>query len=186
MKTRDFIVTIAVAIVTVMTIPTGFVAQDATAPANKTQHHHYELIGRNPWWCQQLRQFPNRPSRSPGHGLGESQTAVPLPMNFNVAGCSGPNVAHAFECKGVLTDLNALDPSKENCGIVSNINARGEIAGFSENGELDPQTGMTEFPGSTCGQLDDSHQSSAGRAVGDVATDRRDPLRRSAQKPSWI
>jgi probable HAF family extracellular repeat protein len=45
--------------------------------------------------------------------------------------------------KGTITDLGAL-PGDTNCSIPMAINAGGEIVGISENGQVDPLTGVNE------------------------------------------
>ena len=40
------------------------------------------------------------------------------------------------------TDLGALPPGETSCSNAYQVNASGEIVGFSENGELDPLAGI--------------------------------------------
>jgi len=152
MKSRTLMWIAPVILFADLTLPTRVAAQSDSTKIQK--HHHYKLIdmgtlgGANSYVNSQ-----SSPLNQPGAVVGESQTVVPLPPNTNVfSSCFGPNVAHAFEWKkGVRTDLGALDPSDENCSNVANpsptppINDHCEIAGYSENGVLDPQTGMTEI-----------------------------------------
>ena len=130
----------------VLALPMCVAAQ--SDPAKIPKHHHYKLIDMGTLGgANSYLNFQSNPLNDSGVVVGESQTIVPFPPNANFVPCGiGPNVAHAFEWKkGVRTDLGALDPSDENCSNVANVNDRGEIAGYAENGVLDPQTGMTEI-----------------------------------------
>jgi probable HAF family extracellular repeat protein len=78
------------------------------------------------------------------HGtmVGAAETAIPDPFAPN---CFSPNclVQHAFQWKaGVLTDLGALPGGGGSYAIW--INAKGDIAGLSGNGVIDPLTGIPE------------------------------------------
>lgn len=78
--------------------------------------------------------------------VGAAATSSPRPPNRQI--CGGPDglvpfVYHAFAWRdGVLTDLGAL-PGFE-CSEAVSINARGEIAGRSGNGVVDPLAGVEE------------------------------------------
>jgi probable HAF family extracellular repeat protein len=82
-----------------------------------------------------------------GTVVGAAATTVPTPPNKQI--CGGPDglvpfVFHAFAWqKGELTDLGAL-PGVE-CSEAVSINARGEIAGRSGNGVIDPLVGVEEL-----------------------------------------
>src|SRR5215469_17931965 len=81
-----------------------------------------------------------------GTVVGAAATTVPTPPNKQI--CGGPDglvpfVFHAFAWqKGELTDLGAL-PGVE-CSEAVSINARGEIAGRSGIGVIDPMVGVEE------------------------------------------
>jgi probable HAF family extracellular repeat protein len=78
--------------------------------------------------------------------VGGAETTVPLPPNSNGFSCLGPNVSHALGWQdGQSTDLGALSPSDENCSIAQAINDRGDMAGNSENGLIDPVVGLIEM-----------------------------------------
>jgi hypothetical protein len=72
--------------------------------------------------------------------VGAAATQIPTPANKQI--CGGPDgvvpfVFHAFAWQnGEPTDLGAL-PGVE-CSEAVSINARGEIAGRSGNGVIDP------------------------------------------------
>ena len=89
---------------------------------------------------------PNQINQS-GAAVGASATTIPIFPDSNLSICGGdlvPFVTHAFEWrKGVVTDLGAL-PGADTCALATSINARGEIVGQSENGEVDPLTGIRQ------------------------------------------
>ena len=79
-----------------------------------------------------------------GLTVGSSATSISTTSTSNGFVCGGldglvPKVFHAFEWQsGVVADLGALPPSRENCSNAGSISASGEIAGSSENGQVDP------------------------------------------------
>ena len=77
-----------------------------------------------------------------GTVVGSSDTSTPDPNAPNSCGNPDCFVSHAFRWQnGVLTDLGVLPGG--NFSGANAINARGWIAGFSQNGEIDPVTGGT-------------------------------------------
>lgn len=77
--------------------------------------------------------------------VGGADTPEADPFSPN---CYSPNcfVRHAFQWqKGVLTDLGTLPGGAISDGI--SLNARGDVIGLSENGLLDPLTGLPEVFG---------------------------------------
>jgi probable HAF family extracellular repeat protein len=83
---------------------------------------------------------------SHGVSVGASQTPVPDPPNSNGYPCGpGTFVYHAFEShNGVMTDLGAL-PGANKCSNAQTINELGEVAGNSENDEIDPFLGLYQI-----------------------------------------
>ena len=107
------------------------------------QHPRYKLIdlgsfgGPNSTVGGETQSVNNR-----GVMVGAAETAIPDSFAPN---CFSPNclVQHAFQWKdGVLTDLGALSAGAGSYAIW--INERGDIAGLSENGVIDPLTGIPE------------------------------------------
>jgi probable HAF family extracellular repeat protein len=83
---------------------------------------------------------------SRGMVVGAAATPTLAPAHFNPFPC-GPNpfVYHGFEWQNdVVSDLGAL-PGTDNCSNAQWINEKGDLAGNSENGEIDPLTGVTEI-----------------------------------------
>jgi probable HAF family extracellular repeat protein len=115
-------------------------------PAAAQEHHHYKLIVLG------TLGGPNDQGSESGTGnylinnrgmvTGSADTLVPDP--FPAACFFGDClVAHVFRWQdGVLTDLRALAPGVSSG--VSQINAAGWIAGQSQNGLIDPLTGVPE------------------------------------------
>ena len=114
-----------VAVLVTSTIPVRAAAQE---------HHHYKLID--------LGTFGG-PASSPGFlsergiVLGAATLATPLPPNSSPYPCGFPFVSHGFDWQnGSLIDLDPLPGGY--CSSPSTINSRGQIAGNSEIGEIDP------------------------------------------------
>jgi probable HAF family extracellular repeat protein len=151
MKSRNFILVVTIAVVTVLSIPTGLAAQDATAPAKKADHHHYKLIdigtlgGSSSCINEPLNFVPAVNSR--GNTVGTSATAAletstSNPTAINCGG--GQNVFHGFEWRnGTVIDLGTLAGPDFNSDADS-VNDRGVIEGVSENGLLDPAVGFNQ------------------------------------------
>src|ERR1700739_4132599 len=133
-----------------LVIPVRLVAQEQT-----THFRHYKLIdigtfgGPASYINGPDNSFPSVNSR--GITVGASATSVPAPANTNFFGCLGRDgdvlyIFHGFELKnGLVTDLGALRPEDQNCSDAQAVNARGEIAGVSENGVIDPDVGLVEI-----------------------------------------
>jgi probable HAF family extracellular repeat protein len=149
MKPRTWMWMTAVSLFAALTIPVGMAAQDNASPDHKSKHQKYRLID--------LGTFGGPVSQGPGEGnggpiinsrgavLAYAATTVPLPSNSNFFLCPFGNVNHALAWEdGRITDLGALPPSDNNCSIPQGINDRGDIAGQSENGEIDPLVGLIE------------------------------------------
>jgi probable HAF family extracellular repeat protein len=143
----------AIALFVLLAIPTGLAAQDNK---NSDKHHHYELkdMGtfggpesyiNNAWSLGAPNQINRR-----GTTVGSSATSIPSPPHSNFSICGGLDgtvhfVFHAFQWQhDKLTDLGAL-PGHHNCSVATSINAGGEMVGYSENGRIDPLTGIRQI-----------------------------------------
>ena len=119
-------------------------AQAKTKQHHPHQYHHYQLIdpgtlgGPNSY--NESNPIENLISVHGAAALA-ADTLVPDPLAPNCFN-SDCFVSYAVVWqRGVLTDLGALDPGYSS--FASAINARGEVAGLSENGQIDP---LTAFP----------------------------------------
>jgi probable HAF family extracellular repeat protein len=79
-------------------------------------------------------------------GTADTATLDPFGANENGAFNGDPYVQHAYSWRrGSLTDLGALGPdSASNSSYTNAINARGDAAGLSANGTIDPLVGTVE------------------------------------------
>jgi probable HAF family extracellular repeat protein len=115
------------------------------------RHHRYKLVDLGTFGGPQGYLNPEGNGgpyiNDRGAVVGNTQTTTPLPPNADSFLCyPSPNINHAFEWRGHDTiDLGALSPSDYNCSDALAINDRGEAAGQSSNGVLDPQLGLTEL-----------------------------------------
>ena len=129
-------------------------AQDAGV--GKQEHHHYKLIDMGTFGGP-ASYFPETipfisakgDLNSRGLAVGGSATSTSTTGTSNTGICGGlsgnvPFVFHAFEWQtGTVTDLGSLGGA-DYCSASGGINANGEIVGASENGEVDPLTGINE------------------------------------------
>jgi probable HAF family extracellular repeat protein len=142
-KSRTWMWMAAVYLFAAVTAPIWLVAQDDQS--SPKEHHRYKLID--------LGTFGGPSSTVPGPNFGPSGSAKSVNNHGTVVGAADTQtadpdgfftgdsfVAHAFaRQKGVTTDLGALGAVPGN--NVSNANwiaETGLIAGFSENGVIDP------------------------------------------------
>lgn len=132
-------------------IPVRLLAQGSQAA-----HHHYVLIDMGTFGGPasnviETIEFQNASGELNSRGVlvGGAATSIPTGATSSLLICGGlgggvPNVYHAFEWhKGIVTDLGAL-PGGNNCSVANGVNANGEVIGNSENGELDPLTGVNQ------------------------------------------
>jgi probable HAF family extracellular repeat protein len=132
----------AIALFTVLALPLHLAAQEKQHYHH--QHHHYQLIdlgtlgGPNSY---NESDPPENIINLRGAAAGYADTSVPDPYFPNCF--TDCYVAHAFVWQGdVRTDLGALPGGYSS--FASSINARGEIVGASQNGQIDPLTAYPE------------------------------------------
>jgi probable HAF family extracellular repeat protein len=157
MKSKCLAWTIAMTLFVMAAIPLRMAAQEQTEnKQEKPKHHPYRLIdigtfgGPESFINGSVNGGPDISRR--GTVVGASATSIPTSPHSNPVGvCGGldgtvPFVFHAFKWQdGDVTDLGALPPAATNCSNAQAVNARGEIVGNSENGIIDPVTGINEF-----------------------------------------
>ena len=140
----------AIALLATLAIPGGMAAQQ-----QGSQHHHYKLIdmgtfGGSESAINMATDIDGRAINMRGVTVGFSATAAPKLPTSNPIICGGDDglgstITHAFRWEnGAVTDLGALSPVETNCSNAYQVNASGEIAGFSENGAFDPLTGTNQ------------------------------------------
>jgi probable HAF family extracellular repeat protein len=145
MKSRILMCISETAVWAALALPVQLAAQAQGAePQNEIEHRRYKLVDIKP-----LGGPVSGVSSLNSRGMTVGGTATPIPTfsnsNFAVCYFLAAFVFHGFEWrKGVVTDLGALPPAEDNCSGEFSINAKGEIAGASENGEIDPLTGIKE------------------------------------------
>lgn len=115
------------------------------APAQARAQYRYTLIDLGTFGGPQA-DVGNGPYLSAtGVATGTADTAVadPYGTSDNGAFNGDPFVQHTYVWRdGALTDLGALGPDPANNSSYPNaLNARGDLAGVSDNGAMDPLTG---------------------------------------------
>jgi probable HAF family extracellular repeat protein len=141
--------------------PVGLTAQDNLALAKKlTQHHHYQLIDMGTFggpqsWVSGGFEGPFATINAAGTVVGAADTSDSNPnypncsngsMSCDLFGIPDPFAEHAFQFgNGSLTDLGVLAAGYNSTAI--SVSANGLIAGISENGVIDPITGVSEAHG---------------------------------------
>lgn len=153
MKTRRVLLTTALVLLAVVTTSSSTVGQEVSEQRRR-KIPRYKLVdlgtfgGRasyvNPAW--EL----GGPNQMNGHGATVGSAATSVPTFLGCPFCNGldgqvQNVFHAFKWSdGVLKDLGAL-PGELTNSVAISINAEGTAVGHSENGLIDPITGVREF-----------------------------------------
>jgi probable HAF family extracellular repeat protein len=152
MKSRFVMCFTAMTLLAAPATPLRLAAQDNRDHKN-VKHHHYRLVdmgtfgGPASWVGPQFLASPTL--NTGGVTVGGSSTSVSTTSTSNLLVCGGlqgliPFVNHAFRWKdGTVTDLGAL-PGGDNCSNAVSVNSRGRIVGISENGLVDPLTGINE------------------------------------------
>jgi probable HAF family extracellular repeat protein len=123
------------------------IAQDSQSPGPK--HHHYQLIDLGTFGgpTSNVNTEPDQNViNSEGTVVGGADTAMPAPDPhcYNPIGNRDCFISHAFVWRGnSLQDLGTLPGG--NFSYATSINQRGQIAGLSENDQIDPFSGNPEF-----------------------------------------
>jgi probable HAF family extracellular repeat protein len=153
MKSAKLMCITAIASFAALGIPVRLAAQANQEHNHK--HHHYQVIdigtfgGPASYINNQFSIGAPNQINSRGTTVGAAATSIPSPGNSNTTICEGldgilPFVFHAFKWQdGAVTDLGTL-PGADNCSVATSINANGEIAGYGENGVVDPLIGIRE------------------------------------------
>ena len=137
--------TIALSLIAATAIPTYLLGQSQSQ--SKERHVHYKLIdlgtlgGTSSFFGSSIVTLNDS-----GEATGQADTPAANPFFHKELPIllDDPQIYHAFQWRdGVLTDLGALPGGGDSAGIA--INERGDIAGFSKNGTIDPYTGIPEI-----------------------------------------
>ncbi len=127
-----------------------------TAQEQPAKHRHYKAVDLGTFGGPSSYINPTSVFGSPnqinerGTAVGGSDTSIPTTPVSNLFICGGvggavPFANHAFQRRdSLVTDLGTL-AGADNCSVATSINARGQVAGTSENGVLDPILGVTQI-----------------------------------------
>jgi probable HAF family extracellular repeat protein len=144
MKLKKWKVAVAATLFTALAMPVGIAAQDDTAQNQKAKQPRYKLVELGTFGGPNGYQSAPAPSvNNQGIAMGAADTLIPDPLSPNcfAADCL---VTHAFKSHdGVLIDLGAVAPT--NSSFPNWISDSGLIVGISENGLIDPLTGLAQF-----------------------------------------
>jgi probable HAF family extracellular repeat protein len=143
MKSRTWIWTAVVYLFAALAMPVWTAAQDKPSQQHKPKHQKYRLVdlgtlgGPQSYEMDFVQIVNNR-----GTALGWADTSTPDPFP---SACFNPDcfVSHGIQWqKGVLTDLGTLAPGWSSMALW--ISNSGLIDGTSQNGLIDPLTGIPE------------------------------------------
>jgi len=115
----------------------------------RVREHHYKLIDMGTFGGPASNAIPFVNNK--GEMAGGSATSVPAPATTNHFGSGGfdglvPFIFHTFVWQdGEVKDLGALSPADQDFSNPQAINDKGETAGVSENGTIDPNIGFGEI-----------------------------------------
>ena len=133
---------LAITLIAAPAITIQLPAQDK--PDHKPTHHQYKLYDLGTFGGPNSYPSFGAITLTPTGATGAGDTPVPDPYNPNcLTDCF---VKHAFRWQGgALTDLGALPGNNGgNSSYGFAINNSGLVAGISENGSIDPDTGYPE------------------------------------------
>jgi probable HAF family extracellular repeat protein len=152
MKSRILTRITAISLFAVLAMPVDLVARD-NQDHKTVKHHHYKLVdmwtfgGPASWVAPQF--FASPVLNMGGVTVGGSSTSTPTTKTSNLLVCGGLQglilcVDHAFQWKDrKVTDLRSL-PGQGNCSNPFSVNDNAQVVGTSENGTVDPLTGINE------------------------------------------
>jgi len=150
MKSRILTCITAMTLFAALAIPVRSAAQD-NENDNHQKHRHYKLIDMGTFGgpVSAVTSGGQPLINNRGVTVGWSATSTPTTPTSNPFICGGidhfvPFITQAFEWNGAVTDLGAL-PGTANCSFPFAVNTQGQTVGASENGVVDPQTGVNEL-----------------------------------------
>jgi probable HAF family extracellular repeat protein len=134
---------IALILFAALALPLQVAAHDTAKKHH--QYHHYQIIDPGTLGGSTSYNESNPiENLINAHGAAAfaADTSIPDPLAPN---CFNPDCLVSYAVvwhRGVLTSLGALNPGYSS--FATAINARGEVAGLSENGQIDPLTASPE------------------------------------------
>jgi len=137
--------TAAILLFTAMAVPNGMQAQTNVSQSNSSKHQKYRLVDLGTFGGPNSFYFSEPVVKSVnnfGTVVGGADTPFTDPYSPN---CDTPDclILRAFQWKnGVLTDLGTLPRGHSSLAVW--VNDAGLILGGSENGKIDPVTGLPE------------------------------------------
>jgi probable HAF family extracellular repeat protein len=145
MNSKTWTCIITLTLFAALAMPVQLAAQDHAKRDHHHQYHHYQLIDPGTFGGPASYNESDPPEsiiNDRGAAVGGADTSVPDPFapNCFTADCLVTD-AYVWQ-RGVLTDLGALNAGYSS--TASAINARGEVVGVSENGQIDPLTALPE------------------------------------------
>jgi probable HAF family extracellular repeat protein len=147
MKSKTLPWTIGMTLCAALAMPVWLAAQDQAQEYRKKELHHYKLIDLGTLGGPSAYRSVN----APGYQIINNAGVIAFAADTTMLDPNAPNcflldcfVGHAARWKnGEVTDLGAL-PGNGNGSASGAINAHGWIAGQSQDGEIDPATGLLE------------------------------------------
>ena len=148
MNSRKRMSFVAMALLAALAIPFPLSAQNSEHRSH--QHHHYQFVDLGtfggPGSGVNIEPFQTAINNA-GRVVGGADTSTPssAPGCYNPVNIPDCFISHAFVfTDGHLRDLGTL-PGGDEFSFAGAINRRGQVAGTSENGQIDPVTGNPEF-----------------------------------------
>ena len=147
MKTTLVTAVATMALLAALVIPSGLAAQQPPTQEKTPGHRHYQLFDLGTLGGPAAYKSVN----APGYQIINNAGVIAFAADTAMSDPFAPNcfnadcfVSHALRWQnGMLSDLGAL-PGSGNSSASGAINPRGDIVGQSENGEIDPISGLPE------------------------------------------